>query len=38
MKLLLYGDNSFDLVANTLVLNLSVDFILSSERFDGPLI
>ena len=38
MKRLLYGDNSFDLVANTLMLNLSVDFILSSERFDGPLI
>ena len=38
MKRLLYGDNSFDLVANTLMLNLSVDFILSSERFNIPLI
>ena len=37
VKLLLYGDESFDLVTNTLKLNASVGFILSSKRFDGPL-
>ena len=37
-KLLLYGDDSLDLVTNTLILNASVDFILSSKRFDGPLL
>ena len=36
IKLLLYGDNSLDLVTNTLILNVSVDFILSSKRFEGP--
>ena len=37
VKLLLYGDESFDLVTNTLKLNASVGFILLSKRFDGPL-
>ena len=36
-KLLLYGDDSLDLETNTLILNASVDFILSSKKFDGPL-
>ena len=36
VKLLLYDDESLDLETNTLVLNASVDFILSSKRFDGP--
>ena len=36
IKLFLYGDDSLDLVTSTLILNASVDFILSSKRFDGP--
>ena len=35
VKLLLCGDESLDLVTNTLILNASADFILASERFDG---
>ena len=38
VKLLLNGDKSLDLETNTLILNATVDFILSSGRFDGPLI
>ena len=38
VKLLLNGDESLDLETNTLILNATVDFILSSGRFDGPLI
>ena len=34
VKLLLHGDESLDLVADTLMLNTSVDFILSSKRFE----
>ena len=37
IKLLLYGDDSLDLATNTLILNSSVDFNISSKRFDGPL-
>ena len=37
VKVLLYGDESFDLVTNTLKLNASVDLISSSKRFDDPL-
>ena len=33
---LLYHDDSFDSVTNTLMLNASVEYILSSRRFDGP--
>ena len=35
IKLFLYDDDSLDLVTNFLILNASVDFILSSKRFDG---
>ena len=38
VKLILYGDESLDLGTNTLILNASVNFILSTERFDDPLI
>ena len=38
IKLLLYGDDLLDMVTNTLILNTSIDFILSSKRFDGPLL
>ena len=36
IKLVLYGDDSLDLLTNTLILNASFDFILSSKRIDGP--
>ena len=38
VKLPLYGDDSFDSATNTLILNASVEYILSSKRFDGPLL
>ena len=38
VKILLNGDESLDLETNTLILNATVYFILSSRRFDGPLI
>ena len=38
VKLLLYSDDLLDLATNTLILNASLAFILSSKRFDGPLI
>ena len=38
IKFLLYGDDSLDLITNTLILNTFVDFILSSKRYDGPLL
>ena len=37
VKLLLCGDESRDLMTNTLILNASVDFILSIKLFDSPL-
>ena len=36
VKLLLYGDDSIDSVTNTLILNASLEYLLSSKRFDGP--
>ena len=38
VKLLLNGDESLGPETNNLILNVSVDFILSSKRFHGPLI
>ena len=38
VKLLLYGDDSFDSATNTLILNASLEDILSSKRLDGPLL
>lgn len=35
--LLFHSRELFDLVSNTLILNASVDFILSSKNFEGPL-
>ena len=37
-KLVLNGDESLGPETNTLILNVSVDFILSRKRFHGPLI
>ena len=36
VKLFLYGDDSFDSAINNLIPNASLEFILSSKRFDGP--
>lgn len=35
--LLFHGRELFDLVSSTLILNASVDFILSRKGFEGPL-
>ena len=37
VKLLLYGNDSLDSATNTLILNASDEYILSSKRFDGSL-
>ena len=37
IRTLLFGSNSFDTDANTNVLNATVEYILSTKRFDGPL-
>ena len=34
LQLLLYGDESLPLEANALILNLTIKFILETERFD----
>ena len=36
-KALFYDGTSFDTKANTLVLNTTIDYILSAERFEKPL-
>ena len=38
VKLLSYGDDSFDSATNTLILNASLEYSSSSKRFDGPLL
>ena len=38
VKLFLYGNDSFDQATNTLILNASAQYILSSKRHDGPLL
>ena len=38
VKLLLYSDNSFDSATSTLILNASLEYILSSKRVDVPLL
>ena len=38
VKLFLYGNDSFDQATNTLILNASAQYILSSKRYDGPLL
>ena len=34
---LLYGNPSFDIITNSLILNATIDFILSSKRFEEAL-
>ena len=38
IKVLLYGDPSLIRLAYTLILNISIQFLLSSNWFDGPLV
>ena len=38
VKLFLYGNDSFDQATNTLILNASAQYILSSKRYDGLLL
>ena len=38
IKLFLYGGDSLDFVTRTLIINASVDFILSSKGSDGSLL
>ena len=35
-KVLLFGDHSFNVVKNTSVLNASIEYIISTKRFDVP--
>ena len=37
-ELLLYGSNQFSYDINSKIISLSVNFIIKSERFDGPLV
>ena len=37
-EVLLFGKNYFSHKKNSLILNLSIDYILKSTRFDGPLL
>ena len=37
LRALLFGSNSFDTDANTNVLNATIEYILSTKRFDEPL-
>ena len=37
IKTLLFGCNSFDTNANTNVLNATIEYVLSSKRFEEPL-
>ena len=37
MVTLLFGSNSFDTNANTNVLNATIEYIISTKRFDEPL-
>ena len=37
IKILLFGSNSFDIHANTKILNATIEYILSTKRFDEPL-
>ena len=36
-RILLYGDDSFKVEVNLLILNATIDFVLSTNRFDEPL-
>ena len=37
IRTLLFGSNSFDTDANTNVLNATIEYVLSTKRFDEPL-
>ena len=37
-NLLLYGDDKYNLNMNFKILTVSIDYILSTKRFDGPIL
>ena len=37
-QILLFGNSSFTTKDNTEIINLTIDFVLSTKRFDGPLL
>ena len=37
-QILLFGNSSFNTNDNTKIINLTIDFVLSTKRFDGPLL
>ena len=37
-QILLFGKTTFNTKENTKIANLTIDFVLSTERFDGPLL
>ena len=37
-QILLYGCNKLSYEVNSKIINLSIDYILKSKRFDGPLL
>ena len=37
-QILLFGNSSFTTNDNTKIINLTIDFVLSTKRFDGPLL
>ena len=36
LQSLLYGDNSYDISNNTKILNATIDYLVTSQRFDTP--
>ena len=37
-KILLFGDNSFSDSSNTLILNSTIEYIVSTQRFEGSIL
>ena len=37
-QILLLGNTTFNAIENTKIINLKIDFVLSTKRFDGPLL
>ena len=37
-EILLYGDNNSNIITNTLILNVTIDFLIATKRFDSSLL
>ena len=37
-QILLFGNTTFNAIVNTKIINLTIDFVLSTKRFDEPLL